>query len=129
MAKWEYMGANYVKGIILHDTTHVYPEQLTDNEIDALLLAYPQIAPLYRLAGTVTGGGGVSNIRYVKADNINSDTIVLAGISSSTAEERKRMRFYRDNMAIFLDADIAILQNDVIEFFTPFTGETFRAFY
>lgn len=129
MAKWEYMGASYVKGIILHDTTHVYPEQLTDNEIDLLLLAYPQIAPLYRLTGTVTGSGEVSNIRYLKADNLNSDTIVLTGITSSTAEERKRMRFYRDNVAIFLDADITIQTNDIITFFTPFTGETFRAFY
>lgn len=129
MAKWEYMGASYVKGIILHDTTHVYPEQLTDNEIDDLLLDYPQIAPLYRLTGTVTGGGSVPNVRYLKADNLNSDTVVLTGITSSTAEERKRMRFYRDNVAIFLDADITIQANDVIQFFTPFAGETFRAFY
>lgn len=129
MAKWEYMGASYVRGIILHDTTHVYPEQLTDNEIDALLIDYPQVAPLFRLTGTVTGGSSLPNIRYAKEENFTGNSLLLAGITSSTSEERKRMRFYRDGAPMFLDEDIAILANDVIEFALPFSGEIFRAFY
>lgn len=82
-----------------------------------------------------SGGGNAAvditfgPLRYVKVESLTSDSVSLPGITASTAEERKRMRFYRGNAAIFLDDDITIGSNDVITFFLSFTNETFRAFY
>lgn len=68
-------------------------------------------------------------LRYVKVQNLTSDTLIVQGISVSTPEERERMRFYRGNLEIFLDGDITIEPNDIIRFTIPFENETFRAFY
>lgn len=77
-----------------------------------------------------TGGGTITTpLRYVKVDNLTSDTLSLPGITITNSTERSRMRFYRGNFEIFLDGDITIEAGDTIRFTLPFDNETFRAYY
>ncbi len=80
------------------------------------------------------GGSAAVNItfgplRYVQMDNFSGSTITLQGITASSTEDRKRMRFYRGNAEIFITDDFTIMSNDSIAFVLPFDNETFRAFY
>jgi hypothetical protein len=58
MAKWTYVGPQYVKGVQVQDGTLIFPESLTDDaQIDDLIFRYPELVPYWRLSSTITNTG------------------------------------------------------------------------
>jgi hypothetical protein len=113
--------------------------EMTQAEFDALQAQGTLNEGIYRITDNenvyLSGGGSLAiNIKYgplrfAKALNITSGSILIADISATTANDRLRMRVYRGNVEIFEIDDFIIDNLNQIIFTIPLNMEDIRIFY